>query len=328
MSEMQPYYILSSGTLKRNENTILIERKNGERKAIPVEDVDSIHVFGQVNLNKEFLVFLARENKPLHIYNYYGNYSGTFLPRDKNVSGELLVRQVEHYLNPQRRFFLALAFVEGAMFHAKRNLREYSGTELFVAKIEEEFGRACATETIAGLMGCEGRAKEAYYQAFNLFLKEDFSFEKREKHPPSNPVNALISFGNSLLYTTILSECYRTQLNPTISYLHEPRERRFSLCLDLSEIFKPLVVDPIIFRLINTGVITTDDFDQDLNGCYLNDEGRKEFLKTFDQKLKTTFKHRRLRRKVSYRTLLRLECYKLIRHLLGDEVYAPFKAWW
>jgi len=328
VSEMQPYYILSSGTLKRNENTILIERESGERKAIPVEDVESIHVFGQVNFNKELLVFLARENKPLHIYNYYGNYSGTFLPREKNVSGELLVRQVEHYLDPQRRLFLALAFVEGAMFHAKRNLREYSGTEPFVAKIEEEFGKACVTETIAELMGCEGRAKEAYYQAFNLFLKEDFSFEKREKRPPSNPINALISFGNSLLYTTILSECYRTQLNPTISYLHEPRERRFSLCLDLSEIFKPLIVDPIIFRLINTGVITTDDFDQDLNGCYLNDEGRKEFLKAFDQKLKTTFKHRRLRRKVSYRTLLRLECYKLIRHLLGDEVYAPFKAWW
>jgi len=159
-------------------------------------------------------------------------------------------------------------------------------------------------------------------------LKEEFPFEKREKHPPSNPVNALLSFGNSLLYTTILSECYQTSLNPTISYLHEPRERRFSLCLDLAEIFKPLIVDTLIFRLINTGVMRPQDFDRELNGCYLNEEGRKKFLQAFDEKLNTTVKHRRLKRKVSYRTLLRLECYKLIRHLLGDEEYTPFKAWW
>ncbi len=128
--------------------------------------------------------------------------------------------------------------------------------------------------------------KKHTIRPFNLFLKEDFSFEKREKHPPSNPMNALISFGNSLLYTTILSECYRTQLNPTISYLHEPRERRFSLCLDLSEIFKPLIVDPIIFRLINTGVITTGDFDQDLNGCYLNEGRKRNFSKPLTKSLK------------------------------------------
>lgn len=328
MKPMQPYYLLCSGTLRRNENTLLIEKSDGEKKIIPIENIDAIHVFGQMTFNKELLVFLAREGKPLHVYNYYGNYSGTFLPRDKNVSGELLVRQVEHYLDPQKRFFLALAFVEGAMFHARRNLREHAGTEPFIQKIEEELGKAYSATSIAELMGCEGRAKEIYYQAFNLFLKEEFSFEKREKRPPSNPINALISFGNSLVYTTILSECYRTQLNPTISYLHEPRERRFSLCLDLAEIFKPLIADPLVFRLVNTGLITRNDFDQDLNGCYLNDRGRKRFLKAFDEKLKTTIKHRRLKRKVSYRTLLRLECYKLIRHLLGDEVYTPFKAWW
>lgn len=325
---MQPYYILSSGTVKRNENTLLIEKDDGSKKAIPIEDVDALHVFGQVNLNKELLVFLAKEGKPLHVYNYYGFYSGTFLPRDKNVSGELLVRQVEHYLDPQKRLYLAFSFVEGAMFHARRNLREYPGTEPFIEIIERESEKARSVENIADLMGCEGRAKEAYYQAFNCFLKAGFSFEKREKRPPSNPVNALLSFGNSLLYTTILSECYRTQLNPTVSYLHEPRERRFSLCLDLAEIFKPLIVDSIIFRLVNTGLITQGDFAQDFNGCYLNDEGRKKFLQAFDEKLNTTIKHRYLKRKVSYRTLIRLECYRLIRHLLGDEVYTPFKAWW
>lgn len=325
---MEPYYILSSGTIRRNENTILVEKEDGTKKVIPIENVDALHVFGQVTMNKELLVFLAKTGKPMHVYNYYGFYSGSFLPKDGNTSGELLVRQVEHYLNPEKRLFLAFSFVEGAIFHACRNLREYPGTEPFIAEIEKELDKARSARTIADLMGCEGRAKEAYYQAFQCFLREDFPFEKREKRPPSNPVNALLSFGNSLLYATILSECYRTSLNPTISYLHEPRERRFSLCLDIAEIFKPLIVDSLIFRLINTGILCPEDFARDFEGCYLNDQGRKKFLQAFEEKLKTTIKHRRLKRKVSYRTILRLECYKLIRHFLGDELYVPFKAWW
>lgn len=325
---MQPYYILASGAIRRQDNTLILERENGEKKAIPIEDVDALHIFGQVTLNKELLVFLAKEGKPLHVYNYYGFYSGSFLPKNRNVSGELLIRQVEHFLDSKKRLYLAFSFVEGAMFHALRNLREYPDTEPFRAKIEEERARASSAKDIPELMGCEGRAKEAYYQAFSCILKEEFPFGKREKRPPSNPVNALISFGNSLLYATILSECYKTQLNPTVSYLHEPRERRFSLCLDLAEIFKPLIVDPVIFRLVNTGIITPDDFAQDLNGCYLNDEGRRKFLKAFDEKMNTTVKHRQLKRQVSYRTILKLECYKLIKHFLGDETYVPFKAWW
>lgn len=325
---MQPYYISGSGTLKRRDNTLLLEKDGDEKVVIPIEDVDALHLFGPVSFNGELLVFLAKVGVPLHIYNYYGFYSGTFLPRHKNVSGELLVRQVEHYLHPERRLFLAFAFVEGAIFHAKRNLRKYPNTEPFCEAIDEEFSKASSSQSISELMGYEGRAKEVYYQAFNLFLKDDFPFTRREKRPPSNPVNALLSFGNSLLYTTILSECYRTSLHPAISYLHEPRERNFSLCLDLAEIFKPLIIDPVIFRLINQKRITPDDFSRELNGCYLNDEGRTKFLRAFEEKLNTTVKHRRLKRKVSYRTLIRLECYKLIRHFLGDELYAPFKAWW
>jgi CRISPR-associated protein Cas1 len=250
------------------------------------------------------------------------------MPRDRNVSGELTVRQVEHYLDPELRFFMAFSFVEGAMFHMLRNLREYKDTLEFQEKIKEEIANASESKTINELMGCEGRARDAYYQAFNVIMKNGFSLEKREKRPPSNPVNALISFANSMIYSTVLSEIYHTQLNPTISYLHEPRERRYSLCLDIAEIFKPLIADPIIFKLVNNNMISIDDFEEDVGCCYMNESGRKKFLKEFDQKLTTTIKHRKLNRNVSYRTIIRLECYKLIKHLIGDDIYTPFKAWW
>lgn len=325
---MRNYYIFSNGRLRRKENTIYIENEQGDKKAIPIEDVDTIHLFGEVDLNTKLLNFLCQHGKTVHFYNYYGFYAGSLMPRDSNVSGHLLVRQVEHYLNDENRFFLALSFVEGAIFHMLRNLREYKNTEEFQDKIKNELNNAIASKTINELMGCEGRAKDVYYQAFNTFLKPDFAIEKREKRPPTNPINALISFANSIIYTTVLNEIYHTQLNPTISYLHEPGQRRYSLSLDIAEIFKPLIADPVIFKLINNNMLKLEDFDEDVNYCYLNESGRKKFLKEFDQKLTTTIKHRKLKRNVSYRTIIRLECYKLIKHFLNDELYKPFKAWW
>jgi CRISPR-associated protein Cas1 len=325
---MRNYYIFSNGRIRRKENTIYIENENGDKKAIPIEDIDTFHLYGELDLNTKLLNFLSQQNKTVHVYNYYGFYAGSFMPRDRNVSGELTVRQVEHYLNHEQRFFLAFSFVEGAMHHMIRNLREYKDTLEFQEKIKEELANASKTKTISELMGCEGRARDAYYQAFNTIFDNSFSIEKRQKHPPSNPVNALISFANSMIYSTVLSEIYHTQLNPTISYLHEPRQRRYSLSLDIAEIFKPLIADPVIFKLVNNNMIKIEDFDKDVNYCYMNEQGRKKFIKEFDQKLSTTIKHRKLKRNVSYRMLIRLECYKLIKHFLNDEVYAPFKAWW
>lgn len=322
------YYIFLNGRLRRKENTIYIENENGEKKALPIEDVDTIHIFGEMDLNTKILNFLAQQNKTVHVYNYYGFYSGSFMPRDRNVSGDLTVKQVEHYLDEEKRFFLAHSFIEGALFHMKRNLREYKDTEEYQKKIDLELGNAHEAKNISNLMGCEGRARDAYYECFNIILKNDFTLNKREKRPPLNPVNAMISFGNSIIYTIVLTEIYHTQLNPTISYLHEPRERRYSLSLDIAEIFKPLIVDPIIFKLVNNNMIKLVDFDKDVNFCYMNDSGRKKFLKELDQKLSTTIKHRKLKRNVSYKSLVRFECYKLIKHFLSDELYTPFKAWW
>ena len=185
-----------------------------------------------------------------------------------------------------------------------------------------------AVSDINTLRGFEGKMRVTYYQAWNHILADGWTFDRRVKRPPSNEINALISFGNSHLYTVCLSEIYRTQLTPTISYLHEPGARRYSLSLDLSEIFKPLIVDRAIFRLINTGQIKKSHFDKTLNGCYLNDAGRKLFIAALEERLGATIHHRRLNRSVSYRHLIRLECYKLIRHLSGLDTYRAFRAWW
>lgn len=150
----------------------------------------------------------------------------------------------------------------------------------------------------------------------------------RMRQPPGNEVNALISFGNMVSYTICLRAIHQTQLNPTISYLHKPGERRYSLALDISEIFKPIIVDRVIFKVLNRREIQDKHFDRKLNRCLLNGTGKKIFVKALEDRLNETFKHRSLNRSVSYRHLVKLECYKLAKHLLEMEEYQPFKMYW
>jgi len=141
-------------------------------------------------------------------------------------------------------------------------------------------------------------------------------------------MNALISFVNSLVYTEVLKQIYKTQLNPTISFLHEPSYRRFSLSLDIAEIFKPIYGDRIIFDLLNNRILKKEHFDKDLNYAYLKEEGRKIVVQSFDEKIKTTVHHKTLKKKVSYGGMIRLELYKLVKHFLGEKEYQSLKMWW
>lgn len=323
------YYVFSNGRLKRKENTIYFIDSEENKKAIPIEEIERIHLFGEIDLNTKLLNYISKYGVLINVYNYYGFYSGTYYSRKKNVSGILLVKQGAAYTNKKKRQELAKAFIDSAFHHILRNLRRHNEIPIeLIDNIKKEREAVNNSNNIEELMGAEGRGRKSYYEALNYFLKEEFVFNKREKRPPKDPINALISFGNSMMYTTVLAEIYKTQLDPTISYLHEPSTKRFSLSLDIAEIFKPLIVDPVIFTLINKKVITLDDFKIEDEICYLNEIGRKKFIREYENKLMTTIKHRSLNRKVSYRGFIKLECYKIIKFLVENEKYKALKAWW
>lgn len=175
------------------------------------------------------------------------------------------------------------------------------------------------------LMALEGNAREVYYSCFDEIIKtDDFIFDSRTKRPPENELNTLISFGNSLLYTTVLSEIYKTHLDPRIGYLHTTNSRRFTLNLDIAEIFKPIIVDRLIFTLINRRQIKPSDFHQITGGISMKENAKKVFVQSFEDRLKDTIQHKQLKRQVSYRSLIRMEAYKVEKHILEDEEYEPF----
>lgn len=328
----QSYYIYNSGDLQRKDNTLRFTSYEGEKRDIPVERVSDIYVMAEMTFNTAFINYISKYGIPVHFFNYYQFYTGSYYPRESLLAGQLLVKQVEHYTDPLRRLLLAQRFVEAAADNIYRNLRYYNGRG---KDVSVQMGEISAlrkdipkAETIEELMGIEGNIRKNYYRAWKIIINQEIDFEKRVMHPPDNMINSLISFVNSLIYSKTLSEIYQTQLNPTISYLHEPGIRRFSLCLDISEVFKPLIGDRLIFSLLNRNQITEDSFTRELNFLHLKKEASQTVVREFEAKLKTTIMHKDLNRQVSYQYLIRLEAYKLIKHLIGEKEYEGFRIWW
>lgn len=326
------YYIYNNGMLKRQDNSIAFVNEEHEKRYIPIETVDEIYVMSEMDFNTNLINYLSQYGVIVHFFNYYSFYTGSFYPREKLVSGNLLVNQVNHYENDGERLKLAKEFINGASFNIYRNLRYYNGrgkdVQVYMDKIEELRKQIPKSESIKELMGYEGNIRKLYYESWNILIDQDINFNKRVKNPPDNMINTLISYVNTLIYTKVLSAIYNTQLNPTVSYLHEPGSRRFSLSLDIAEIFKPIIGDRLIFSLLNKNQITQKSFTKNLNYLHLTKEGSQVIVSELDKRLQTTIKHKELNKNVSYEYLMQLECYRLIKHLLGEKEYESFKIWW
>ena len=332
------YYLFNPGRLARKDNTLQYTAYDeqglpSQVRHLPVHDVVDLYIFGSLDANSALYNFLGKQGISVHFFDYHEHYTGSFMAKEYLLAGKLQVQQTQHYTSRAKRLTLARKFVEGSAFNLLKNLRYYQGRGREVAQeIQQIDGYVAAlpfATAVPELMGLEGNIRQTYYGAFDRLVPADYAFGTRTTQPPQNELNALLSFCNMLCYAACLSQIYHTQLNPTISFLHEPGTRRFSLALDLSEIFKPLIVDRAIFRLLNTGQLKpAQHFDKSLDGCYLSEAGKKLFLSALEERLGATIKHRRLGRHVSYRHLIRLECYKLVRHLTHVEPCRAFRAWW
>jgi len=326
------YYIYNNGEIHRKDNTLQFTNTENETRDIPIEQVEDLYFMSEMTFNTSFINLVSKYQIPIHFFNYYSFYTGSFYPKESLLAGNLLVKQVGHYENDEKRLFIARKFIDAAAANIYRNLRYYNGrgknVEKVMIEIESLRKKILKTESINELMGIEGNIRKQYYSAWNTIVDQKIDFEKRVKNPPDNMINTMISFVNGLVYTRVLGEIYRTQLNPTISYLHEPGVRRFSLSLDLAEVFKPILGDRLIFSLLNKNQITQSCFTKDLNYLHLTKDASRTISMKFDEMLKTTIYHKELEKDVTYQHLIRLECYKLIKHIMGEKEYEGFKMWW
>ena len=213
----QSYYLYKSGRLQRKDNTLEIIYKDNTKRSLPVERVDDIYIMTELDFNTSLLNFLSSFGINIHFFNYYGFYTGTYYPKEALVSGKLLIKQVEHYKDKNKRLEIAKSFIESASYNIYRNLTYYNnrGKDLNSYMKEIEFLRKQIKlcKNVQELMGIEGNIRKVYYDSWNTIINQNIAFEKRVKNPPDNAINSLISYVNTIIYTRVLSEIYKTQLN-------------------------------------------------------------------------------------------------------------------
>ena len=326
-------YIFTNGILKRKDNSLVYITEDNKKKYIPVENIREIMIFGETTINNKLLVFLSQKEIILSYFNYYGYYSGSFYPREHYNSGFMTLKQANAYSDVNHRLKIAKEFVKGAALNSLKIINYYVNRNKKLEKqnnnIISLIAKLPEQKNISELMAIEGQIKQIYYSCFNTILAQpEFTFSSRNKRPPKDYINALISFSNSIIYTMVLSEIYQTHLDPRIGFLHATNSRRFSLNLDVAELFKPIIGDRLIFSVINKKIITSDCFEKNTNGIMLNEKGKQNFLKQFQIKLNQTVKYQKLNKNVSYRRLIRLELYKIEKEIIQEKKYEAFVVNW
>ena len=319
------YYIFKSGNLIRKDFNIVMVTDDS-KTILPINTIDNIFIFGKIDINSDCINYLGELNINVHFYDYYDNYRSSLTGVGLLHSGNTHINQASHYINNTKRLYIASQFIKSAIWNMNKNMMEYN-MGLSNDDIKYISKQLDGCNTINEIMGIEGNFRKKYYNCFDSILKK-LTFVKRSKQPPLNEINALISFGNMLCYNYCLNAIKQTYLNSTISYLHECGERRHSLCLDLAEIFKPILIDRVIFKLVNNGSLKSCHFDKQPSYCLLKEDGKKIFIKEIEDKLNTTFFHRKLNKNTSYKNLIKLEAYKLCKHVLDIETYEALKIDW
>jgi len=325
---MKTRYIFSMGELKRKDNSIVFKNEKGNFY-LPIEETRELYCLNEVSFNTKFLDFISKAGIVLHVFNYHGNYSGSFYPKEKYISGDLTIKQSFVYM--QERLTIAKSIVQGisdniyeVLYHYYRHDKKELKPLLDWLKKDVSILLEKASN-INQILFIEGQIWSRFYDSFKYFLPNDFLMNKRVKRPPDNPINALISFGNTLLYTKTISAIYYTHLNQSISFLHSPREGRFSLSLDLSEVFKPIIVFKTIFELVGRKKLqVAKHFEKKLNYALLNEEGKKIFIQAFENRINEKFLHPKLKRKTTYQSAIKYDGYKLIKFILENREFKPF----
>ncbi len=323
--------IISDGILRQRDYTLLLEAETGSMD-IPAKNTECINIFSTVVFDSNFFKTAASNGIGVNLFDQHGHLLGRFLPHSPLNSLPLTVEQISAYTNKEKRLMLARSFVLGSLHNLRLNIRYYhksrpaSCYEISLEILRDLERQIKCCEEYQALLLLEARVRAAYFRCLDSFLAgSGFRFDHRSRQPPGNEVNALLSFGNTLLYSYFATEISKTALDVRIGYLHATTRRLESLNLDLAELFKPLIVDRTAFRLINRKQLQPErHFDRlEGGGVYLSAEGKRVYLEEFHEKLYSRVTDHSVAK--SYAQLMTEEVRKLIRYFRSGEEYVPFR---
>lgn len=315
--------INKNGILKRIDNSLVFKTNESEKIIkIPILTINTINIYNHIELSTDLLFFLNQNNITINFFQpYTGNFYGAFIHKDTKNNSKVLHKQLkELYENKDDKIILLYDTLIDNMIYIlqyyQKNLNYGTKITKIIKSLKQYKINNTMKNNLQEYMLFESKIWITYYSSFDIILKNSkFNFEKRTKNPPENELNALISFVNMKLYKLIHNIMLTTQLDPKIGFLHELDGNRYSLVLDISEIFKPLFVNKFIFNLINNNVINKDKNFK--NKILLNDEGLFLVNKEWNDYMKQTIYSKQLKKHISYKYLINIQCYKIIKFLFN-----------
>lgn len=319
------YWLTEPCRIRREDNSIRIERADGQPVRIPITDIRDLVAFDNVDINTAAVSLLSRHRVTVHLLDYYGNYAGALTPAEDMSSAHVVRAQVALTADPASRLAVARALVKATA----ANVAWALDTPLLDSALERLPAQVDAATSTEDLMGVEGSFRRTAWGALDTMLPSWLRLDGRTRRPPSNAGNAFISYLNAITYARVLTAIRCTPLHPAIGFLHADSDRRRNtLALDLAEPFKPLFAERLLRRAAAQRTLTPADFVSDVRSASLSPAGRKKVAAMVREELATTVQHRQLRRKVSYEELIHLEALKLVRLCLEGTPYKPFRPWW
>ncbi len=319
---MKTMYITKDGKIEREGSTLYYIGEDFKQH-LPAMNLKSLIILAKVSLSSWAIDYFNKLGISVHFLDQEGRYQGSLISGKNMQIGDVTVEQARAY-DDSRRLIIAREFVEGIRWNILKNLKYYSDRIDLDTEIEQIMQMSLEDESVEALRGKEGNIWQIYYGTFSKFLKGVDHFE-RTYYPPKDEINAMISYGNSILYSIVLSSIVISGLNPSISFLHEPSNRSFSLALDISDIFKPTIVISSIAKLVNKNMINGNMFVSKDEGVYLSEIGRREFVRAIRDKLETTLQGKS-GRTMTYENIITEECYSLKNFILNGQRYKSFRG--
>jgi CRISPR-associated protein Cas1 len=328
--DLRPLYVMGHGlTVGKSGDVLQVRDARAGRQPVQearLNDVSQVNLFGSAQLTAAALQALCYEEKPIAHFStggwLYGFTQGLGL---KNV----FLRQAQFRVagNPEMCLTVARALVAGKIRN-QRTLLQRNHVEPPAASLERMkrlAAHATRAVSLEALLGIEGSAAREYFEQFAGMLKAErddgtaaFDFASRNRRPPRDPVNALLSLGYALLTKDLTIVCASIGFDPFMGLYHQLRFGRPALSLDLMEPFRPLVVDSAVLSAINTGMVTRRDFVTVGNSVALEASGRRGLLRAYEQRMDTLVTHPQFGYRVSYRRVLEIQARLLARFIEGE----------
>ena len=325
-------HLINDGVLTRKDFTLLFENEDG-KKYIPIEAIDNLNIYSNVIFSTGFFEFANERKLYISFINKTGEEVGTFIPNSSHRNYLVEAEQIALIKEKHRHLELAKTYQKANLFNLRAVLRYYlrRGDDRIISTVVDRISglidKINDCDDIPCLMMYEAQARQKYFECFNSILNDDgFKFHQRTRRPPKDPLNAMISFGNTLLYRSFAHKIRLTSsLDLRFGILHNSVHRSESLNLDLADLFKPILVDRTIFTLVNKNMINSHiDFrEAEDGGYYLCGRGKRIFIEEYERKLSQRVSTKQGNK--TYEELMNLEVMKIEKYFRNGEKYRPYK---